>query len=74
WLKTALTDVGEFDKFLGYDEDKIKEALDHIKKELDKCTGKDDGENQKTTFKQVVEGALKGGIDGFSGQATTTCQ
>ncbi|MCD2331703.1 Mlp family lipoprotein [Borreliella burgdorferi] len=70
WLKTALTDAGEFEKFLGYDEDKIKTALDHIKKELDKCNGNDDGKN---TFKQVVQGALGGGIDSFAGQAATTC-
>ncbi|OJH14493.1 hypothetical protein ER70_08505, partial (plasmid) [Borreliella bissettiae] len=31
WLKTALTDAGEFDKFLGNNEDKIKSALEHIK-------------------------------------------
>ncbi|WP_418905715.1 Mlp family lipoprotein [Borreliella japonica] len=73
WLKTALTDDGEFDKFLGYDESKIKTALNHIKSELDKCTG-DNAENQKTTFKQVVQGALKGGIDDFTDQASSTCQ
>ncbi|WP_418906073.1 Mlp family lipoprotein [Borreliella carolinensis] len=70
WLKTALTADGEFEKFLEYDEDKIKTALDHIKKELDKCNGNDDGKN---TFKQVVQGALGGGIDSFAGQAATTC-
>ncbi|OJH14452.1 hypothetical protein ER70_08730, partial (plasmid) [Borreliella bissettiae] len=31
WLKETLGNAGEFDKFLGYDEDKIKGALDHIK-------------------------------------------
>ncbi|ATH10670.1 Mlp family lipoprotein [Borreliella burgdorferi] len=70
WLKTALTDAGEFEKFLGYDEDKIKTALDHIKKELDKCNGNDDG---KSTFKQVVQGALGGGIDKFTEQSDSTC-
>ncbi|ACN92110.1 Mlp family lipoprotein [Borreliella burgdorferi] len=70
WLKTALTDAGEFEKFLGYDEDKIKTALDHIKKELDKCNGNDDGKN---TFKQVVQGALGGGIDKFTEQSNSTC-
>ncbi len=70
WLKEALGNDGEFNKFLGYDESKIKSALDHIKSELDKCNGNDDGKN---TFKQVVQGALGGGIDSFAGQAATTC-
>ncbi|XPC98129.1 Mlp family lipoprotein (plasmid) [Borreliella japonica] len=72
WLKTALTGDGEFDKFLGYDESKIKTALDHMKSELDKCTG-DDAENQKNTFKTVVQGALGGSIDNFTDQASSTC-
>ncbi|MBB6032118.1 hypothetical protein HNR35_001121 [Borreliella spielmanii] len=72
WLKTALTGAGEFDKFLGYDEDKIKEALDHIKKELDSCTG-NQADEQKNTFKQTVQGALKGDIDEFTDQASSTC-
>ncbi|WP_373585015.1 Mlp family lipoprotein [Borreliella afzelii] len=72
WLKTALTDDGEFIKFLGNDESKIKDALNHIKSELDKCTG-ENADQQKTTFKQVVEGALKGGIDNFADQASSTC-
>ncbi|WP_425337271.1 Mlp family lipoprotein [Borreliella tanukii] len=72
WLKEALGDDGEFNKFLGYDESKIKSALKHIKTELDKCTG-DNAENQKTTFKQVVQEALKGGIDDFASQASSTC-
>ncbi len=72
WLKTALTADGEFDTFLQHDESKIKTALDHIKKELDKCNGNDDGKN---TFKQVVQGALNKGtdIDNFASNATTTC-
>ncbi|MBB6213824.1 Mlp family lipoprotein (plasmid) [Borreliella californiensis] len=73
WLKTALTDAGEFDTFLQHDESKIKSALDHIKKELDKCIG-DQANEQKTTFKQIVQGALKGGIDGFgTNNAVSTC-
>ncbi|WP_418454865.1 Mlp family lipoprotein (plasmid) [Borreliella spielmanii] len=72
WLKTALTGAGEFDKFLEYDENKIKEALEHIKSELDKCTGQD-ADQQKTTFKDVVEGALSGGIDKFTDEASSTC-
>ncbi|WP_184125754.1 Mlp family lipoprotein (plasmid) [Borreliella californiensis] len=71
WLKTALTKAGEFDKFLGYDESKIKSALDHIKTQLDKCNG---NEGEKTTFKTVVQGFFSGGdINKFSEQATTTC-
>ncbi|WP_425337223.1 Mlp family lipoprotein [Borreliella tanukii] len=72
WLKTALTSDGEFDKFLGYDADKIKSALDHIKTELDKCTG-ENADQQKSTFKQIVQGALGGGIDGFKDEASSTC-
>ncbi|WP_418909454.1 Mlp family lipoprotein (plasmid) [Borreliella sinica] len=71
WLKTALTEAGKFDKFLGYDENKIKSALDHIKSELDKCTGNDDGKNN---FKTVVGGFFSGGdIDNFTSQASSTC-
>ncbi|WP_419250499.1 Mlp family lipoprotein, partial [Borreliella afzelii] len=72
WLKTALTDDGEFIKFLGNDESKIKDALNHIKSELDKCTG-ENADQQKTTFKQVVEGALKDGIDKFTEQTNSGC-
>ncbi|WP_417903030.1 Mlp family lipoprotein [Borreliella bissettiae] len=71
WLKTALTGGGEFDKFLGYDEDKIKSALEHIKTELDKCNGNDEGKNN---FKQVVQGFFSGGnIDNFSTGAVSAC-
>ncbi|WP_373584966.1 Mlp family lipoprotein [Borreliella afzelii] len=70
WLKEALGNDGEFIKFLGYDESKIKSALNHIKTELDKCTGNDAGKN---TFKQVVEGALKGGINDFETNTSATC-
>ncbi|WP_418885394.1 Mlp family lipoprotein [Borreliella carolinensis] len=70
WLKTALTNAGEFDKFLENNEDKIKSALNHIKSELDKCNGNDEGKNN---FKQVVQGALGSGIDKITTEATTTC-
>ncbi|ADQ30289.1 lipoprotein (plasmid) [Borreliella burgdorferi JD1] len=73
WLKTALTGIGEFDKFLENDESKIKSALDHIKTELDKCTG-ENSEQQKSTFKEVVKGALGGGIDSFATSASSACQ
>ncbi|ACL34009.1 hypothetical protein CV695_05525 [Borreliella burgdorferi] len=73
WLKTALTKDGEFDKFLGYDESKIKEALDHIKSELDKCTG-ENANDQKTTFKTVVAEFFKNGnIDDFKTNASSAC-
>ncbi|WP_418885301.1 Mlp family lipoprotein [Borreliella carolinensis] len=74
WLKEALGNEREFEKFLENDEGKIKKALDHIKTQLDKCTGKNNGDQEKTTFKEVVRGALGEGIDSFAGQATTTCQ
>ncbi|AAF07597.1 Mlp family lipoprotein (plasmid) [Borreliella burgdorferi] len=71
WLKTALTGVGKFDKFLENDEGKIKSALEHIKTELDKCNGNDEGKN---TFKTTVQGFFSGGnIDNFADQATATC-
>ncbi|WP_420025494.1 Mlp family lipoprotein (plasmid) [Borreliella yangtzensis] len=71
WLKTALTGAGEFDKFLEYDKDKIKSALDHIKTELDKCNG---NEEEKNTFKTIVGGFFSGGeIDNFKTQAVSTC-
>lgn len=66
WLKEALENE-KFDKFLENDEDKIKSALDHIKTQLDKCNGNDEGKN---TFKEIVKGALGGGIDTFTSQAT----
>ncbi|WP_418905364.1 Mlp family lipoprotein (plasmid) [Borreliella turdi] len=72
WLKGALAGE-EFDKFLGYDEAKIKTALDHIKSELDKCSG-EHADQQKTTFKEIVKGALGGGIDTFTSQATCNNQ
>ncbi|WP_210380369.1 Mlp family lipoprotein [Borreliella garinii] len=70
WLKTALTDEGEFIKFLGNDESKIKSALEHIKTQLDKCNENDEGKN---TFKEIVKGAFGGGIEKITTQATTTC-
>ncbi|MCD2412631.1 lipoprotein Mlp8, partial [Borreliella burgdorferi] len=72
WLKTALTKDGEFDKFLENDESKIKTVLNHIKSELDKCTG-DNADNNKNTFKQTVQGALEGDIDKFTEQSDSTC-
>ncbi|OJH14255.1 hypothetical protein ER70_09820 (plasmid) [Borreliella bissettiae] len=72
WLKTALTGAGEFDKFLENDEGKIKSALDHIKTQLDKCNGNDEGKN---TFKTTVQGFFSSGdIDKFATDAVSTCQ
>ncbi|WP_155806558.1 Mlp family lipoprotein [Borrelia duttonii] len=73
FLKEALSNSeSEFNKFLNADESKIKDALDHIQSELAKCTG-DNAANQKNTFKQVVEGALKEGLDNFKDQSNSTC-
>ncbi|ACL34101.1 lipoprotein Mlp10 [Borreliella burgdorferi] len=72
WLKEALGNDGEFDKFLGYDESKIKSALDHIKSELAKCTGENANE-QKTTYKTLVKESLKGDINNFTAQTNSPC-
>ncbi|WP_418906421.1 Mlp family lipoprotein (plasmid) [Borreliella tanukii] len=73
WLKTALTDDGEFDKFLENNEDKIKSALDHIKTELDKCTGKQNADEQKSTFKTLVKEFFKNGdINNFNKDNVTS--
>ncbi|MBB6043744.1 Mlp family lipoprotein (plasmid) [Borreliella yangtzensis] len=72
WLKTALTDDGQFDKFLGNDEEKIKEALDHIKSELGSCNG-DQADQQKTTFKTLVKAFFKNGdINSFNKDNVTS--
>ncbi len=71
WLKETLENE-KFDKFLENDESKIKSALEHIKTQLDKCTGENE-DQQKSTFKEIVKGALSGGIDNFAQQASSTC-
>ncbi|AEL19377.1 Mlp family lipoprotein [Borreliella bissettiae] len=72
WLKTALADAREFEKFLGYDEDKIKGTLDHIKSELTSCTG-DNANDQKNTFKTLVKEFFKSGnIDNFNKDNVTS--
>ncbi|WP_418454968.1 Mlp family lipoprotein (plasmid) [Borreliella spielmanii] len=73
WLKTALTNPGEFDKFLQYNEDKIKIALNHIKTELDKCKGKQTAAQQEADFKGIVQGALSGGDIDQLQQAICLC-
>ncbi|WP_210361729.1 Mlp family lipoprotein [Borreliella valaisiana] len=70
WLKEALGNAGEFNKLLGNDESKIKSALEHIKTQLDKCNGNDEGKN---TFKEIVKGAFGGGIEKITTEAITTC-
>ncbi|WP_210372651.1 Mlp family lipoprotein, partial [Borreliella garinii] len=73
WLKEALENE-KFNKFLENDEDKIKSALDHIKSELDKCTGKDHADEQKNTFKTTVKEFFNSGdINNFKSQTASTC-
>ncbi|WP_420025427.1 Mlp family lipoprotein [Borreliella valaisiana] len=73
WLKTALTNAGEFDRFLQYDVSKIKTALDHIKTELNKCKGKKTAAQQENIFKEMVKGALSGGDIDQIQQALSLC-
>ncbi|WP_421114502.1 Mlp family lipoprotein (plasmid) [Borreliella americana] len=70
WLKTALNSDEQFNKFLEHDESKIKTVLDHIKTELDKCTGNSAG--GKETFKEVVKYALAD-INNFTTNASSMC-
>ncbi|WP_215821356.1 Mlp family lipoprotein [Borreliella bavariensis] len=72
WLKDTLENE-KFDKFLGYDENKIKDALNHIKSELESCTG-DQADQGKNTFKETVKGFFSGGdINDFTNQVTINC-
>ncbi|AHH07776.1 Mlp lipoprotein family protein (plasmid) [Borrelia crocidurae DOU] len=73
FLKEALGSESDFNNFLNAEESKIKDALDHIQSELAKCTG-DNAAQQKTTFKEVVKGALGGGLDNFKDQSKSTCE
>ncbi|WP_421136317.1 Mlp family lipoprotein (plasmid) [Borreliella yangtzensis] len=73
WLKTALTNAGEFDRFLQYDVSKIKTALDHIKTELNKCKGKKTAAKQENIFKEMVKGAFSGGNIDQIQQALSLC-
>ncbi|WP_210361277.1 Mlp family lipoprotein [Borreliella garinii] len=72
WLKETLGNE-KFDKFLENDESKIKSALDHIKTELDKCTG-EHADQQKSTFKEVVKAALENNNINNVNQATCNNQ
>ncbi|AHH07616.1 Mlp lipoprotein family protein (plasmid) [Borrelia crocidurae DOU] len=67
-----MSNESEINKFLNEDESKIKKALDHIQSELAKCTG-ENAADQKGTFKEVVKGALKEGLDNFKDQSNSTC-
>ncbi|AHH13143.1 Mlp lipoprotein family protein (plasmid) [Borrelia hermsii YBT] len=70
-----MGDDNDFEKFLSFDESKIKFALDHIQSELAKCTG-DNASQQKETFKQIVKGSFEGNsndLDKFKEQASSTC-
>ncbi|WP_215535952.1 Mlp family lipoprotein [Borreliella bavariensis] len=72
WLKDTLENE-KFDKFLGYNENKIKAALNHIKSELESCTG-DQADQQKTTFKQTVKEFFNGGdINNITTDVSSTC-
>ncbi|WP_187983602.1 Mlp family lipoprotein [Borreliella bavariensis] len=74
WLKEALGNDGEFNKLLGYDENKIKGALNHIKSELESCTG-NDADQKKTIFKEMVKAFFKGSdIDNFKTGVVSTCK
>ncbi|AHH05865.1 Mlp family lipoprotein (plasmid) [Borrelia miyamotoi] len=74
FLKEALGDDGKFGKFLSLDEGRVKSALEHIKTQVEKCNGNDDG---KKTFKTVVQGYFntmdENTLDGFKNGATSTC-
>ncbi|ABF82179.1 Mlp family lipoprotein [Borrelia hermsii] len=75
FLKEALGNESDFNKLLSHDEYKIKSVLEHIKSELEKCTG-DNANEQKNTFKTVLQGSFKGNSDNletFKNQASSTC-
>ncbi|WP_024652911.1 Mlp family lipoprotein, partial [Borrelia persica] len=75
FLKEALNNESDFNKFLSHDESAIKSVLQHIQSELNKCTG-DNAENQKNTFKQVLEGSFKSNsnnLDQFKNEASSAC-
>ncbi|WP_434757219.1 Mlp family lipoprotein (plasmid) [Borrelia puertoricensis] len=75
FLKEALGSEADFNKFLSHDESKIRSVLEHIKSELEKCTG-NDADEKKNTFKQVLQGSFQSNsdnLDTFKAQATSTC-
>ncbi|WP_024653007.1 Mlp family lipoprotein [Borrelia persica] len=75
FLKEALNNESDFNKFLSYDESAIKSVLQHIQSELSKCTG-ENASDQKNTFKQTLQGSFKSNsddLDKFKDQATSAC-
>ncbi|WP_421115254.1 Mlp family lipoprotein [Borreliella valaisiana] len=60
WLKETLNNTEELDKFLEKNISKIMSSLDHIKSELDSCTG-DQANEKKSTFKQTVQNFFSSG-------------
>ncbi|UPA18711.1 Mlp family lipoprotein [Borrelia puertoricensis] len=62
FLKDALSDDNKLNEILKQDERKVKDVLEHIKSELEKCTG-DNANDQKNTFKTLVKEYFKGNND-----------
>ncbi|AHH04459.1 Mlp lipoprotein family protein (plasmid) [Borrelia nietonii YOR] len=75
FLKDALGDTEKFNQLLNLDEEKIKAALEHIKTQLESC--KENAENSKATFKEVVKGYFSkmddNTLNGFKDGATSGC-
>ncbi|WP_434757285.1 Mlp family lipoprotein (plasmid) [Borrelia puertoricensis] len=75
FLKEALGNESDFNKFLNHDESKIKSVLEHIHTELEKCKGNNANE-QKNTFKTVLKGSFQSNsnnLETFKNQASSTC-
>ncbi|AHH14443.1 Mlp family lipoprotein [Borrelia hermsii] len=74
FLKDALGDENKFNQFVLLNQSKIKDALEHIKSELSKCSGNEQGKN---TFKEVVKGYFNtmndNTLNGFKSGAISTC-
>ncbi|ATQ15344.2 Mlp family lipoprotein (plasmid) [Borrelia miyamotoi] len=73
-LKAALNDKGKFHQFLRLDKDELKEILNHIYSELEKC-GRDD--SKKDTFKNAIKNYFniitERKLDKFVDQVTSSC-
>ncbi|WP_024654272.1 Mlp family lipoprotein [Borrelia persica] len=70
FLKNALDNENDFNKFLSSDQSEIKSVLEHIKEQLKDCNG-ENAENQKQTFKQMIKAAA-GNLDNIK-QAQSMC-
>ncbi|UPA18406.1 Mlp family lipoprotein [Borrelia puertoricensis] len=57
FLKDALSDDNKLNEILKQDERKVKDVLEHIHTELEKCNGND---GDKSTFKTLVKEYFKG--------------